>query len=110
WLERGLPRPLAVAVPAAAVGVLLVGLLPLHRLLADPTLLGNALGLVPVARLSGPLGGGGDVRALVIFAALDIALAMLLLPRRLAAPVLLAAVAGVLATSTATAFTSVRSR
>jgi hypothetical protein len=80
WVDRGLPRPRWA--PAAAVFPLVaVAALPLGSIFREPSLLGNAFGLLPFFRLSLETGG---VRAIAIGLALGLAAAALLLPRRYA--------------------------
>jgi hypothetical protein len=81
WVERGLPRPRRTLVVAGAAAAA-VAALPLSSLFREPSLLGNAFGLLPYYRLSLETGG---VRALVVAVALAAAAAVVLLPRRYAA-------------------------
>ncbi|MEP6909574.1 MAG: hypothetical protein ABI896_03980 [Actinomycetota bacterium] len=93
WLERGLPRPLPVAVPVSLGTAALVLLLDLHRLL-NISILSDTFALIPLLRLSQKLDGGvGRVETLVTIAAFAAAVTVLVVPRRIAPVVLLGALA-----------------
>jgi hypothetical protein len=81
WVERGLPRP-RWAIAAASVPALAAVALPLHTLFREPSLLGNAFGLLPFYRLSLDVGGA---RVLVVALAIAAAAAVVALPARWAA-------------------------
>jgi hypothetical protein len=80
WIARGAPRPAGVAVAVALVAVFLVTALPPSRI---GTAAGahDALTVLPLARLLEP--AGDELRFLLGVAALVVAGAFLLLPRRL---------------------------
>jgi hypothetical protein len=93
WLGRGVPRPGGVTIVAAVVPVLLLLPLPLGRLL-NISITSEAFGLIPLLRLSSFFSGGEPVvKKLVIAGGVVGSLLFALVPRRLAAPVLLSAVA-----------------
>lgn len=107
WIERGAPRPRRTAAVAALAAVALVALLPLGTLFAHPSLLGNALGLIPFRRAADALGGTAVVRVLTVGGAAAAALAFVALPRRFVS--WLAAAVGVfLAVSYVSVFTTYR--
>ena len=78
WLARGAPRRLVSGGVAALAVVALVATMPLERILAAASFLGNAYGLL----LLDELGGASTALALATVAAAALAGAMLLLPRR----------------------------
>jgi hypothetical protein len=93
WLGRGAPRPRVVTMVAAVVPVLLLLPLPLGRLL-NVSITSDTFGLIPLLRLSNFFSGGEPlVKKLVIAGGIVGSLVPALVPRRLAAPVLLSAVA-----------------
>ncbi len=80
WLARGAPRPAVVAVPLAGVAVLLVATVPPDRI-GTVTAAHDALTVLPLARALEP--AGEELRVLLVIAAIGVAAAFLLLPRRL---------------------------
>jgi hypothetical protein len=80
WLERGAPRPAVVAVPLAAVAVLLVATVPPERI-GTASAAHDALTVLPLARALEP--AGEELRVLLVLAAIGVAAAFLFLPRRL---------------------------
>lgn len=107
WVERGAPRPRWLARLVAAAAVTLVAALPLRTLFGEPSLPGNAFGLIPFFRLAEATGSVAAVRALLAAAAVAAAASFLLVPRRLA--VLLPAGVGVfLLVSSIPVFTTYR--
>lgn len=107
WVEHGARRPRwALAVAGAAVA--LVAVLPLRTLFAEPSLPGNAFGLIPFLRLAHRIGSVGVTRVLVgVGAAVAVSL-FLFVPRRWAWA-LPGAVAIFLLVSTVPVFTFYRS-
>jgi hypothetical protein len=93
WIGRGLPRPPVIASVAAIGSAALLLTIPLGSLL-NVSILSDTFGLIPLLRLRSLLSGDLDeVRWITIIAAVDAALAFLVLPRRIAAvglPLLLA--------------------
>ncbi|MFN2467950.1 MAG: hypothetical protein ABR521_07480 [Gaiellaceae bacterium] len=108
WISRGAPRGRAAAVGAAAA-IALVAALPLRRLFAEPSLVGNAFGLLPFERLAHAAGGVPSARAAAILGTLATAALFLLLPRRLT-PLLAPAVGGFLLLSSIPVFTTIRNQ
>jgi Dolichyl-phosphate-mannose-protein mannosyltransferase len=95
WLARGAPRPAVVAVPLAAGAVLLVATVPPERV-GTVNAAHDALTVLPLARVLAPV--GEELRVLLVVAAIAVAAAFLLLPRRLlpvAAVLLVVAFVGV---------------
>src|SRR5262245_5717382 len=97
WIGRGLPRP-AVIAPVAALGsAALLLAIPLSKFLTAG-LITDTFGLIPWLKLQSDLSGNThEVRWIMLFAAFDVALAFLFLPRRAAAIFLPLFVAGYLA-------------
>lgn len=83
WVERGLPRPRAVALAAAAVAAALPGFLPYLDLI-NPSAVSDTLALLPWWDLQDSVITGPQVRPVVIGASIAVGLLFLLLPRRLA--------------------------
>jgi hypothetical protein len=94
WIGRGLPRPPVIA-PVAALGTAaLLLVIPLSKFLTTG-LISDSFGLIPLLRLRANLSGNvHEVRWIMLFAAFDVALAFLFLPRRVAAAFLPLFVAG----------------
>jgi hypothetical protein len=80
WIDRGAPRPAFVVGPLAVAAVAVVAILP-------PTRVGtrasahDALTVLPLAQLLEP--AGNELRVLLVAAALAVAAAFVVLPRRL---------------------------
>jgi len=93
WLGRGAPRPRLLIVVAAVLPALVLLALPLSRLLNE-SLTSDTFGLIPLYRLSTKFSGGEPlVRKLMIAGGILGSLMFVFVPRRFAAPVLVAAVA-----------------
>jgi hypothetical protein len=82
WLDRGVPRPRAVAAATGVGALLVVAYLPMARLVTAATI-PDALTLVPLHRLQ-VHSPGLSLRLVVIVLAAVVAAAFLLVPRRLA--------------------------
>lgn len=108
WIARGAPRGWAARV-AALAGLGLVAALPLGRLFREPSLVGNAFGLLPFERIASAAGGPGAARAAAIGLAAAAAAGFLLLPRRLS-PLLAVGVAAFLLCSSVPVFTTLRNQ
>jgi hypothetical protein len=80
WLARGAPRPTLVAVPLAAVAVVLVATLPPSRV-GTAASAHDALTPLPLARILEP--AGEELRVALVACALAAAATFVLLPRRL---------------------------
>jgi hypothetical protein len=91
WLDRGLPRPLAPAVVAAAIPAALLATLPLGSLL-NVSIFSDTFGLIPFLRQS-ELHGQDYARGLLLGGAVAAGLLFLLVPRRIAVGVVPLAVA-----------------
>ena len=88
WIGRGLPRPIVIASVAAFGSAALLLELPLRRFV-NATALSDTFALIPLLRLWEHVSQDfNEVRWIMLFAALDAALAFLFLPRRIAAVVL----------------------
>jgi hypothetical protein len=108
WLDRGLPRPLLLTAVAAAGPAALLLALDLKSLL-QIGVLSDTFALVPLLRAQNALDGGVEtVRALVLLGGVAAAVALALLPRRIAATVLPAGVALFLAVWSYSVFTTIR--
>jgi hypothetical protein len=84
WLSRGLPRPWLLAAVAGLVPALLLFALDLNALL-NIGILSDTFGLIPLLRLSSRLEGGVEsAETMMLLAGLLVAVAFLLLPRRIA--------------------------
>jgi hypothetical protein len=82
WIERGLPRPLLVVVPAVILPALLVRALDLPGLL-NGSIMSDTFSLIPLLRLSHKFSGGvPTVETLTTTAAFVAALTFVLVPRR----------------------------
>ena len=92
WIQRGLPRPRLVASASALVAAGLPGVLPYASLL-NPNVSSDTLVLVPWLRLREDLLSAGQVRVVVLVAALAAVALFLRVPVRLAALVPIALVA-----------------
>jgi hypothetical protein len=93
WIQRGAPRPLVLVVPAVALPALFVVALDLRGLL-NISIMSDTFSLIPLLRLSDKLGGGvPTVETLTAVAAVAAALTFALVPRRIGAWALPAAVA-----------------
>jgi hypothetical protein len=91
WLDRGLPRPLAPAMVAAAIPAALLATLPLGSLL-NVSIFSDTFGLIPFLRQS-ELHGQDYARGLLLGGAVAAGLLFLLVPRRIAVGVVPLAVA-----------------
>jgi hypothetical protein len=108
WLHRGLPRPAALTTVAAVVPVALLLTLPLESLL-NISILSDTFGLIPFWRLTSRLSGGvNDVRIVLAAGALAAGIAFAVIPRRIAAPLAVGAVAAFLIGSSYSVFGSIR--
>ena len=108
WLSRGLPRPWLLAAVAGLAPAMLLYALDLGALL-NIGILSDTFGLIPLLRLSGELDGGVEsVQTLMGSAGIIVALAFVLLPRRIAVVVLPAFVAVSLAVFSWTIFGAIR--
>jgi hypothetical protein len=105
WIERGAPRG-RTAIVLAAAAVALVAVLPLASLFAEPSLVGNAFGLIPFQRIAHAVGAA---RAIAVIGAVAAALVFVLLPRRLL-PFVPAVLAVFLLASSIPVFTTFRSQ
>lgn len=102
WIERGAPhRRTVAALSAGLAGV--AAFLPLPSLFENPTLLGNAPGLILFHTLAGWLGGAGSVRVLILSAGLAAAAVVATVSRTHAARLLPMLVGLFLACSSAAA-------
>jgi hypothetical protein len=100
WIERGAPRPAAVAVPLAVAAVLLVATIPPSRV-GTAGAAHDVLTVLPLAQLVES--AGNELRALLVACALVAAGVFLLLPRRLLRAAVAALGAAFLAISLAAA-------
>jgi hypothetical protein len=92
WLARGAPRPLALTAVAVVVPAALLLALPLTRLL-NVSITSDTFTLIPLYRLSNFFSGGIPlVKKLLIAGGIVGGLLFAFVPRRFAAPVLVAAV------------------
>jgi hypothetical protein len=82
WVERGAPRPRALAVVAAGVSALLVVAVPFDRFLTTSAIT-DTLMLLPLWSLQDHIGAGW-IRVAALAAALALAAAFLFVPRRYA--------------------------
>jgi hypothetical protein len=81
WLDRGLPRPTALTVAAAAIPAALLFALPLASLL-NISILSDTFGLIPLMRLASKLSGGvPEVRHLMLAGGIGAAILFVLWPR-----------------------------
>ena len=81
WLDRGVPRPPALAVAAAAIPAALLFALPLASLL-NVSILSDTFGLIPLLRLSSKVTGGvSEVRQLLLVGGIGAAIVFVLWPR-----------------------------
>lgn len=93
WIERGLPRPLLVVVPAVLLPALFVRAIDLSGLL-NVSIMSDTFSLIPLLRLSGKFSGGiPTVETLTTAAAFAAALTFAFVPRR-AGALLLPAMVG----------------
>ena len=84
WIERGLPRPIALVVPAVVIPAFFVVALDLPGLL-NISIMSDTFALIPLLRLSDKFSGGiPTVETLTTVAAIAAALAFALIPRRAA--------------------------
>jgi hypothetical protein len=95
WLDRGVPRPPALAVAAAAIPAALLFALPLVSLL-NTSILSDTFGLIPLLRLSSKVSGGvPEIRHLMLAGGIGAAILFVLWPRhaypRVAFPTFVAA-------------------
>jgi hypothetical protein len=80
WLDRGLPRPLALTLVAAAVPAALLFALPLGSLL-NVSIFSDTFGLIPLLRLSSHVAGGiPEVRHLLVAGGIGAGLMFVLWP------------------------------
>jgi hypothetical protein len=94
WIERGLPRPLLIAVPAVILPALFIRALDLPGLL-NVSIMSDTFSLIPLLRLSSKFSGGvPTVETLTTTAAFAAALTFAVVPRR-AGALLLPAMVGV---------------
>jgi hypothetical protein len=108
WIARGLPRPPLLAGVAAFVPAVLLVAIPFEGLL-NVSLRSDTFSFSPLLRLDEKLSGGvTDVRILLALAAITSGLAFLLLPRRVAAPVLVVGVGVFFAVVSRSAFEGAR--
>jgi hypothetical protein len=107
WLERNLPRPRLLTAFAVAGPAALLLALPLEKRL-NISILSDTFTFIPLWRLVDKVDGVSTVRALMLGAGLVAALVFALLPRRLARPVLPAAVAAFFVLVTYSVFGSIR--
>ena len=108
WLHRGMPRPPSLTAVAAFVPVALLLTLPLESLL-NISILSDTFGLIPFWRLATRLSGGvNDVRIVLAAGALAAGIAFAALPRRIAAPLTVGAVAAFLIGSSYSVFGAVQ--
>ena len=108
WLDRGLPRPLALTAVAAVVPAAALITLPLGQLL-NVGILSDTFGLIPLYRLdSRPDVSVDTVKLLLVAGGGLAALAFALLPSRFALVVLPSGVALFLALSTLAVYDSVK--
>jgi hypothetical protein len=108
WIAQGLPRPPVLAGAAALVPAVLLVALPLESLL-NVSLRSDTFSFSPLLRLSTELSGGvTDVRIFLALGAIAAGLAFLVLPRRVATPVLVLGVAFFLTVVSRSAFEGAR--
>ena len=107
WLERGLPRPRLLTAAATIGPSALLLALPLRERL-NISILSDTFTFIPLWRLVDKLDGVSRVRALMLVAGLAAAIVFALLPRRLARPVLPAAVAAFFVLVSYSVFGSIR--
>ena len=108
WVARGLPRPPPLAGAAALIPAVLLVAIPFESLL-NISLRSDTFSFSPLLRLDEKLSGGvTDVRILLALGAIAAGLAFLLLPRRIAGPVLVIGVAVFFAVVSRSAFEGAR--
>jgi hypothetical protein len=108
WLHRGLPRPPSLTAVAAFVPAALLLTLPLESLL-NISILSDTFGLIPFWRLATRLAGGvNDVRIVLAAGALAAGIAFAAVPRRIAAPLTVGAIAAFLIGSSYSVFGAVQ--
>lgn len=108
WLHRGLPRPASVTAFAAFLPAALLLTLPLESLL-NISILSDTFGLIPFFRFASKLSGGvNDVRIVLAAGALAAGLVFAAVPRRVAAPLAVGAVAAFLIGSSYSVFGNVQ--
>jgi hypothetical protein len=95
WLDRGVPRPPALAIAAGAIPAALLFALPLASLL-NTSILSDTFGLIPLMRLASKVSGGvPEVRHLMLVGGVGAAIVFVLWPRhafpRVAFPTFVAA-------------------
>src|SRR5215470_5864731 len=76
WVERGCPRPWAVAVPTAAIAVLAVTVLPYTKLIGLPAV-SDTTALLPLWSIAPSFGGIGNLYWLVLVVSLGACLLFL---------------------------------
>jgi hypothetical protein len=82
WLDRGLPRPLALSIAAAAIPAALLFTLPLGSLL-NVSIYSDTFGLIPVLRLADGVSGGiSEARRLMLAGGVAAAVGFVLWPRK----------------------------
>ncbi len=108
WLHRDMPRPPALTAVAAVVPAALLLTLPLDSLL-NLSILSDTFGLIPFWRLATRLAGGvNDVRIVLAGGALAAGIAFVAVPRRIAAPLTVGAIAAFLIGSSYSVFGAVQ--
>jgi hypothetical protein len=83
WVERGCPRPWAVAVPTAAIAVVAVTVLPYTKLIGLPAV-SDTTALLPLWSIAPSFGGIGNLYWVVLIASLGACLLFLFVPVRYA--------------------------
>ena len=83
WIERGCPRPPAIAVPAAIAAVALPVALPYTKLIGLPAV-SDTPALVAIWSIAPTFGGIGNLRWVVLVCALAVCAVFLFVPRRYA--------------------------
>jgi hypothetical protein len=82
WLDRGLPRPPALAAAAAAIPAVLLFFLPLRSLL-NVSIYSDTFGLIPLMRLANGVSGGiPEARRLMLAGGIAAAAGFALWPRK----------------------------
>jgi hypothetical protein len=108
WLYRGMPRPPSLTAVAALVPAGLLLTLPLDSLL-NLSIVSDTFGLIPFWRLATRLSGGvNDVRLVLAAGTLAAGIAFAVVPRRIAAPLMVGAVAAFLIGSSYSVFGAVQ--
>lgn len=105
WVERALPRGVRAALATGTILVIVVWALPLHGVVAAPSVTGNAFGLEVFARIGREIGFGQGLRA-VLLGVVVVGSAAALLTGRRAKLALPSALAAFLVVSSAFAYRS----